>query len=87
MHLSLALDNLLQLSASLVVLIGMILYIIPQIAPAILVACILFTTLFRAADRANRDLRRISNTAMSVPLTNIKETIGIVPLPTTIPVD
>eukprot|EP00656_Telonema_subtile_P050004 TRINITY_DN6364_c0_g1_i1.p1 TRINITY_DN6364_c0_g1~~TRINITY_DN6364_c0_g1_i1.p1 ORF type:complete len:1232 (+),score=333.15 TRINITY_DN6364_c0_g1_i1:196-3891(+) len=73
MHLSLSLDNGLQIFSSLLVLVGIILFLVPMMAPAVLVAVVLFSALFRATDRANRDLRRISNSAVSAPLTNLKE--------------
>lgn len=68
-------DALVQFTLTLVVVVVMICIIVPLIIPAVVLAMAAFYLQYVAADRSQREIKRLANNAMSPVLTNVAEVI------------
>ncbi|KAJ9459626.1 hypothetical protein DIPPA_22504 [Diplonema papillatum] len=73
-QLSNSLDNMLQTSATLLVLLGLISATVPYVIPIVVVSAVAFAFQVVAIDRSNRQVKRFANMAMSPVLSSLTET-------------
>jgi ABC-type multidrug transport system fused ATPase/permease subunit len=74
-YLSFWIDNLFQLGSSLVVFTVSVMVLVPPVSALILAVAPVFALVVEAVDRSNREMKRMSNSAMGPVLSNVQEAL------------
>jgi ABC-type multidrug transport system fused ATPase/permease subunit len=68
-------DNMSSFIFSILVLVGVVVYLVPPLAAAVLIGIVVYAMLVVAADRTNREVKRMANNAMSPVLSTMTEAV------------